>query len=254
MAQQAADVVEHDGSHSHRAATVRAVDGRSLALRWLRGCAAGQPKAPAQVQPHQPLDQLMAVSGTGKGPLGGGGGTAISTAAMRALRIVVFVIEQKRDSLRCPCCDSANVHKRGSKLRRFRILPIGRKPAFVELNVARVSCSKCGIVRQVKVEFADTQRTYSRAFAQYVLGLRRSMTLKDVAHHVKVSQWMVRDIEKLHLKKHYAKPKLKWLSRIAIDEISVGSGYRYLTIVLDLDSGVVVFVGNGKKAESLKPF
>ena len=64
MAQQAADVVEHDGSQSHRAATVRAVDGRSLALRWLKGYAAGQPKAPAEVQPHQPLDQLMVVSGT----------------------------------------------------------------------------------------------------------------------------------------------------------------------------------------------
>lgn len=169
-------------------------------------------------------------------------------------RAVIFVIEQKRESLRCPCCGSGKVHKRGGKIRQFRILPIGRKPAFVELNVARVSCLECGVVRQVKVGFADTQRTYSRALARYVLELRRLMTLKDVARHLQVSQWMVRDIEKRHLKKHYGKPKLKWLSRIAIDEISVASGHRYLAIVLDLDSGAVVFVGNGKKAEALNPF
>ena len=34
----------------------------------------------------------------------------------------------------------------------------------------------------------------------------------------------------------------------------MGKGHRYLTIVLDLESGAVVFVGNGKGADALKPF
>jgi transposase len=37
--------------------------------------------------------------------------------------------------------------------------------------------------------------------------------------------------------RRYAKPKLKHLRRIAIDEIAVAKGHRYLTVVLDLDSG-----------------
>jgi transposase len=44
------------------------------------------------------------------------------------------------------------------------------------------------------------------------------------------------------------------LHRIAVDEISVGHGHRYLTVVLDLDSGAVVFVGEGKGADALEPF
>jgi transposase len=47
---------------------------------------------------------------------------------------------------------------------------------------------------------------------------------------------------------------LKALKRIAIDEISVGRGHRYLTVVLDLNSGAVVFVGEGKGADALNPF
>ena len=39
--------------------------------------------------------------------------------------------------------------------------------------------------------------------------------------------------------------KLKKLKDIAIDEISVGKGHRYLTVVLDLDSGAVVFESDG---------
>src|SRR5262249_409822 len=40
----------------------------------------------------------------------------------------------------------------------------------------------------------------------------------------------------------------------AIDEIAIAKGHRYLTIVLDLESGAVVFVGDGKGADALKPF
>ena len=44
------------------------------------------------------------------------------------------------------------------------------------------------------------------------------------------------------------------LRQIAIDEISIGKGHRYVTIVLDLKSGAVVFVGEGKGAEALERF
>ena len=52
----------------------------------------------------------------------------------------------------------------------------------------------------------------------------------------------------------FAKPALGHLRFLAIDEISIGKGYRFLTIVMDLETGAVVFVGNGKGAEALAPF
>src|SRR5207248_9853463 len=51
-----------------------------------------------------------------------------------------------------------------------------------------------------------------------------------------------------------SKPPLRKLRHIAIDEIAVGKGHRYLTVVLDLVSGAVVFVGEGKGADALEPF
>ena len=44
------------------------------------------------------------------------------------------------------------------------------------------------------------------------------------------------------------------LRQIAIDEIAVGKGHRYLTVVLNLLTGAVVFVGDGKGVEALQPF
>jgi transposase len=166
----------------------------------------------------------------------------------------MFTIAQPRQTLCCPDCGGNDVHRRGGLRRTLQHLPIGGKPVFLELEVARVHCSVCDTIRRVNVPFADERRVYTRAFARYVLELRRSMTITDVADHLGVSWWMVKDIEKRHLQKHYSRPRLKQLRRIAIDEISIGRGHRYLTVVLDLDSGAVVHVGDGKGAEALKLF
>jgi transposase len=80
------------------------------------------------------------------------------------------------------------------------------------------------------------------------------MTIKDVAEHLAVSWDIIKDIQKRYLTRRFSRPKLKRLKQIAIDEISIGKGHRYLTVVLDLCSGAVVFVGDGKNAAALQPF
>jgi transposase len=166
----------------------------------------------------------------------------------------IFTIRQAPETCRCSACGSPEVHSRGRLQRRFRTVPIGRRPTFVVLPIPRVECQACGAVRQVGVSFADPRRSYTKSFERYALELGRSMTIRDVARHLDVSWDTIKDIQKRDLSRRYARPKLKHLRRIAIDEIAVAKGHRYLTIVMDLDSGAVVFVGDGKGADALKPF
>jgi len=56
------------------------------------------------------------------------------------------------------------------------------------------------------------------------------------------------------LQRRFKKIPLKKLRQLAIDEISIGKQSRYLTVVLDLKSGAVVFVGEGKGSQALEPF
>ena len=166
---------------------------------------------------------------------------------------VTFVISQARDRLRCPRCGTSHVERPGEVTRAFRLLPIGRRPVQVVLDVARVFCERCWITRQVKVGFADEYRRHTRSFERYVLELSQHMTMKGVARHLQISWDTVKEIQKRHLERHYARPKLRHLREIAIDEICVGRK-RFLTTVLDLCTGAVVFVGNGRGSDALKPF
>ncbi len=167
---------------------------------------------------------------------------------------VIFTIEQPWESCRCAACGSGNVIGRGQNVRRFRTVPIGGKPVYLMLAVPRVECRDCGLVRQVKIGFADPRVTYTRAFQRYALELSRNMTIQDVADHLHVSWDVIKDIQKTDLKRRYDRPKLKHLRQIAIDEISTAKGHVYLTIVLDLESGVVVHVGHGKGGDALLDF
>jgi transposase len=165
-----------------------------------------------------------------------------------------FSIRQQGKALRCPACGSRDVRPKGQVERRFRSLPIGSRATIVVLPILRVACGACRVTRQVEVPFADPRRSYTKAFERYALDLSRRMTIRDVSRHLGVSWDVVKDIQKRDLSRRYAKPKLKGLRRIAIDEIAIGKGHRYLTVVLDLESGAVVFVGDGKGGDALKPF
>ena len=78
--------------------------------------------------------------------------------------------------------------------------------------------------------------------------------MTDVARHLGIDWHTVKEIQKTYLRRHFSQPSFKGLKRIAVDEISIGHGHHYLTVILDLDTGAVVFVGEGKGADSLEPF
>jgi transposase len=165
-----------------------------------------------------------------------------------------FRIEQPRERLRCPHCDSQDVWAQGGVERSFQTLPIGKQPTHIHFKVPRIWCGGCGAKCQVKIAFADPKKTYTHSLERYALELSRRMTIQDVADHLLLGWDTVKEIQAKHLKRKFGKPKLHKLKQIAIDEICVGKGHRYLTVVLNLLSGAVVFVGNGKGADALKPF
>jgi len=167
---------------------------------------------------------------------------------------VTFTMEQPRESYVCPLCGSGEVIGRGRNVRRFRTVSIGRKRVDLVLAIPRVECFACGALRQVKIPFADPRVSYTKAFRRYALELSQYMTIQDVADHLGISWDVIKEIQKEDLQRRFGKPRVKDLRHIAIDEISTAKGHRYLTIVLDLESGAVVHVGEGKGGDALTDF
>lgn len=167
---------------------------------------------------------------------------------------IIFHVRHKSNRHQCIHCRSHNVILRGRVLRKFRTLPIGLKPCFISATLHRLKCRDCGCLRQERIGFAESYRRYTRAFARYVAELSHLTTIRDLSKHLGVSWSLIREIQEQALKKEFSKIKLKDLKRLAIDELAFGKGHDYVSIVLDLDSGAAVYVGDGRAAESIKPF
>ncbi|MCC7421945.1 MAG: transposase, partial [Planctomycetaceae bacterium] len=144
-------------------------------------------------------------------------------------------------------------HRRSPLPRRRESRPPSAPPSDRAATLTRAmsgrSPQRHGDVLRPVCGVRSPKKRHTRSFARYVVDLSRFMTLKDVPLHLGVSWDTVKEIQRRHLETRYARPKLKGVRRIAIDEISVGKGHQYVTVVLDLDSGAVVFVGEGKGAD-----
>lgn len=80
------------------------------------------------------------------------------------------------------------------------------------------------------------------------------MTIKDLSALLGVSWDTVKDIQKRYLKRKFSRPDLSKVRYIGIDEFAVRKGHRYMTIVVDLERGEVLHIGDGKGMDALLEF
>lgn len=164
---------------------------------------------------------------------------------------VYFTIERQLYECKCASCGSSKVRSRGQKERTFRNVPIGSKATFIVLRFRRLECLDCKKILQENIPFSAKQKSYTKAFQRYVMELSKEMSIKAIANHLGTSWDLIKQIQKDHLQKKYATLNVKNLRLLAIDEIASHKGHKYLTIVLDLETGAVIYVSEGRKSESL---
>ena len=169
---------------------------------------------------------------------------------------IILHVQSKKRLLVCPKCGKCHLVKNGYRIRDFVGLPIGGKKVIVRMKVQRYKCmnEECDYDQQEIIPFATGSRSYTHRFAKYVVDLLRGMTLQDVANHLNISLNTVKEIHSTYLLRHYCPPSLKGVKNIGIDEFAVRKGHIYKTIVVDLDSGRIVYVGDGKGIDALKKF
>lgn len=154
----------------------------------------------------------------------------------------------------CPHCRGDTLLSRGSRLREIMTLPIGMRRVILQVPVAKMQCRDCGKISNMQPSFADPYVSYTKKLANMVCELAQKMTLKAVAEWVGLGWGTVKEIVKADLKRRYRVIPLGGVTRIAIDENYLGSTLGYVTVVLDLESGRVLWVNEGKGKDALKAF
>lgn len=167
---------------------------------------------------------------------------------------IILNIQTRDDKLCCPCCKSKNLVRNGFMERDIRSVPIGPMPVTLHVKVQRVRCRDCGSDAHEKLHYTTGKRTYTHRLAKFVVCLLKIGTMQDVARFLRMSWATVKDIHKSYLQNNYANPDLSKVRVVGIDEFAVRKGHKYKTIVVDLETGEIIYVGEGKGADALDKF
>ena len=174
----------------------------------------------------------------------------------REAGIEIYYLCSSAESRPCPKCRSwKTTFIETGKTRDIRGLFIGLKQVILRVALRRIKCRDCGISSHEPISFCpEPYVRYSKHVAHFVRVLRAKMSIKDVAELTGLHWETVKNIEKKWLEKKYKRVKLGEVRYLGIDEVYLGKKFKYITIVRDLISGSVLFVGKGKGRDSLKKF
>ena len=95
---------------------------------------------------------------------------------------------------------------------------------------------------------------YTRKLEKFVEQLSRLMTLRDVAELTALNWDTVKDIVKRRLRRDYGRSDWKGVRYLSIDEIYVGKRRGYYTLVMDIESGRILWVSPGRGKAGLRGF
>lgn len=142
----------------------------------------------------------------------------------------------------------------GEGRRRWRALDLGTTLAFVEADAPRVTCRRHGVVVCV-VPWARHNARFTRAFEDQVAWLAVNTSQSAVAELMRIAWRTVGGIcERVCAEACREVDLLDGLRRIGIDEISHRKGQRYLTVVVDHDSGRLVWAAAGRDRKTVEAF
>ena len=149
---------------------------------------------------------------------------------------------------RCPGYDN------GEGRRRWRALDLGTVRAYLEADAPRVSCP-VHEVTVAAVPWARHKAGHTRDFDDTVAWLAVATSKSAVCALMRVAWRTVGSVvTRVCADVDAATDRFEGLRRIGIDEISFRKGRKYLAVVVDHDTGRLVWAAEGRSEKTLAAF
>jgi transposase len=169
--------------------------------------------------------------------------------------VVASVRPRRAEKQRCGRCGRrAPGYDQGEGRRRWRALDLGEVRSYVEADAPRVNCPEHGPT-VMQVPWARHGAGHTRAFDDTVAWLATHTSKTAITELLRIAWATVGAIvARVVDEARAAVDPSDGLRRIGIDEISYKRGHRYLTVVVDHDSGRLVWAAKGRDKKTLEGF
>jgi transposase len=170
--------------------------------------------------------------------------------------LLVVTVRPRRGELpRCGRCRRpARWYDRGGGPRRWRHLDFATVRVVIEAHSPRVACAEHGAT-VAAVPWARHASRFTTAFEDTCAWLTARTPASTVATLLRVTWRSVTGIVARVVTEAAARTdRLAGLRRVGIDEVAYRKGHRYLTVVVDHESGRLVWAGKGRDKATVVAF
>lgn len=169
--------------------------------------------------------------------------------------VVVSVRPAARERRRCGRCGLRSPgFDQGEGRRRWRALDLGVTKVFIEADAPRVTCREHGPT-VARVPWARHDVGHTRDFDDHVAWLAVNVSKTAVTKLMRVAWRTVGAIiARVAADIDATVDRLEDLRRIGVDEISYKRGHHYLTVVVDHDTGRLVWAAAGRDEATMHRF
>ncbi len=168
-----------------------------------------------------------------------------------AQRVDVWVSHREDMTWPCPDCGAVGPLHDHAPERVWRHLDSCQFQTFLHARPPRVNCPKHG-VRQVKLPWAEPHARFTVLFERFAIDVLLHTHIQAGRQILRISwdeAWLL--MERAVKRGLERRPK-RVVSKLGVDEKSVGSGQDYVTVVCDLERGSVEEVTEGNSCQSLQ--
>jgi transposase len=158
-------------------------------------------------------------------------------------------------TLRCAVCRRRCPYRdAGDGRRRWRTLDLGTVRAYLEADSPRVTCREHGVI-VAAVPWARAKARHTHTFEDTCAWLAAHSALTVVSASMRVTWRTVASIVTRVVDDLAGRTdRLDGLRRIGIDEIAHRKGHRYLTVIVDHETGRLVWAAPGRDTATLLRF
>jgi transposase len=153
----------------------------------------------------------------------------------------------------CPECKVAGCAVHDTVEKTWRHLDFFQHQAFLTARTPRITCTKCG-VRLVTVPWARPGSGFTLLFEGFAMALAMHLPIAVAAGFLKITDQRLWRVVFHYVDAAVARMDLSGVTRVCIDETAAKRGQDYITLVVDIDGRRVVFVADGRSADTVRQF
>jgi transposase len=168
-------------------------------------------------------------------------------------RVDIYIQHSRDFAFPCPKCQRLCSVYDHMKEREFRHLNVCQMATFIHVRISRIECPEDGVLRIIHgLGEENSPMTYE--FESFGLDLEQEWSIESVCRLLDMNWhpcWgvMERGVERGRQRKAHRIPE-----RIGVDEKSFAKGHRYETLVYDIDTATVDYVGDKRDQDSLDEY